>query len=117
MPEGWVRRLGLLLTTATLVAVAGPVSVSSADPDRRLAAKIVPQMASVGGSSGAWVADATTGRELFVLRPNQPRTPASVEKLLTSSTLLARLGDQARLETCSKPLPGLWRGWTPAARK
>ena len=88
MPEGWVRRLGLLLTTATLVAVAGPVSVSSADPDRRLAAKIVPQMASVGGSSGAWVADATTGRQLFVLRPNQPRTPASVEKLLTSSTVL-----------------------------
>jgi len=98
-PAGWVRRPGLLLAGAALLALAWPASVSSAAPDQQLAAKIVPQMASVGGSSGAWVADATTGRELFVLRPNQPRTPASVEKLLTSSTVLARLGDQARLET------------------
>jgi D-alanyl-D-alanine carboxypeptidase/D-alanyl-D-alanine-endopeptidase (penicillin-binding protein 4) len=93
-----VRRAGLGIALA-LLTLAGPISASSADPGQALARKIMPQMASAGGSSGAWVVDATSGKELFLLRPNQPRTPASVEKLLTSSTVLARFGEDARLET------------------
>ena len=56
-------------------------------------------MRAAGGSSGAWVYDGGAGRTVFKWSAAQPRVPASVQKLVTTSTALDRLGPEARFET------------------
>jgi D-alanyl-D-alanine carboxypeptidase/D-alanyl-D-alanine-endopeptidase (penicillin-binding protein 4) len=56
-------------------------------------------MRAAGGASGAWVVDSTDGKSLYSSNADIRRTPASVEKLLTTTTALERLGDSEHLET------------------
>ena len=54
---------------------------------------------SVGGATGAYVLDLSTGQALFSSAPDTGRLPASVEKLYTTSTALLRFGPAATLST------------------
>jgi D-alanyl-D-alanine carboxypeptidase/D-alanyl-D-alanine-endopeptidase (penicillin-binding protein 4) len=81
------------LLLALLPAAAG--AKSRAATARALDA----QMRQAGPSSSALVVDLDTGEQLYSLRADTPRMPASVEKLYTSATTLRRLGASGRLET------------------
>ena len=56
-------------------------------------------MRQAPAASGAYVRDMDTGAELYALRENAVRIPASVEKLFTTSAALLRLGPSATLMT------------------
>lgn len=56
-------------------------------------------MAQAGPQSGALVYDLDADDELYGLRPNVKRPPASVEKLWTTAALMVKLGPNARLHT------------------
>jgi D-alanyl-D-alanine carboxypeptidase/D-alanyl-D-alanine-endopeptidase (penicillin-binding protein 4) len=56
-------------------------------------------MRPLGGGSGAYVVDLATGQVLFDEEGSIPRAPASVEKLYTLATVLARLGPERTLST------------------
>jgi D-alanyl-D-alanine carboxypeptidase/D-alanyl-D-alanine-endopeptidase (penicillin-binding protein 4) len=88
-----VRRPVLLLVLLVLAAEAA--SASAAPLDRLVAAGL----ARAGGASGGYVLDTTTGRVLAAVRAETPRSPASVEKLYTTSTALLRFGPSATLQT------------------
>ena len=49
-------------------------------------------MRHAGPSSSAYVVDLDSGTQIYSLRADTPRMPASVEKLYTSATTLRRLG-------------------------
>jgi D-alanyl-D-alanine carboxypeptidase/D-alanyl-D-alanine-endopeptidase (penicillin-binding protein 4) len=72
-------------------------------------------MRQIGGASGAYVVDMTTGQTLFARRSNVVRMPASVEKLYTTSTALLEFGPEATLTTSvlgigSLDSAGIWHG-------
>ena len=56
-------------------------------------------MNAAGPQSGALVYDLDADNELYGLRPNVKRAPASVEKLWTTTALMVKLGPNARLHT------------------
>lgn len=56
-------------------------------------------MREAGSYSGAYVTDLSTGRVLYQHNANTGRLPASVEKLYTTATALARFGPSATLTT------------------
>ena len=85
------------LLAICLAAAAAPQSAAAAD--QWLATQIRAQMAAAGGSSGAWVADASSGDPVFTWKADVRRTPASVEKLLTTGAAFELLGPDTRLET------------------
>jgi D-alanyl-D-alanine carboxypeptidase/D-alanyl-D-alanine-endopeptidase (penicillin-binding protein 4) len=57
------------------------------------------EMARAGASSGAYVVDMDTGRQVYALRADVGRIPASVEKLYTSATAMLLHGPEGRLTT------------------
>jgi D-alanyl-D-alanine carboxypeptidase/D-alanyl-D-alanine-endopeptidase (penicillin-binding protein 4) len=85
----------ILIAALALLGFAGTAEASDASLGRTIAA----QMHAVGGLSGAWVADAETGKPLFAWLDQRRRTPASVQKLLTTTTALERFGDTEHLKT------------------
>jgi D-alanyl-D-alanine carboxypeptidase/D-alanyl-D-alanine-endopeptidase (penicillin-binding protein 4) len=92
------KHIGVVLVLAAACALA----TSAADArsaKQSLAPTIGALMRAAGGASGAWVADETDGKSLYSFNADTRRTPASVEKLLTTSTALERLGDSEHLET------------------
>jgi len=105
-----VRRLVLLL--AVLALAASAASAAAAPFDRLVASGL----ARAGGASGGYVLDTTTGRLLASVRADVGRSPASVEKLYTTSTALLRYGPAATLRTrvlgdgSLDPLTGAWTG-------
>jgi D-alanyl-D-alanine carboxypeptidase/D-alanyl-D-alanine-endopeptidase (penicillin-binding protein 4) len=89
------RRLCLL--AVLLLAAASPAAAQAAGltaTKKLLRTQMAPEPAA-----GAYVIDLDTGRQLFARNPDVPRTPASVNKLFTTSTALQRFGPQARLKT------------------
>ena len=56
-------------------------------------------MRHAGPSSSALVVDLDSGDQIYSLRADTPRMPASVQKLYTSAATLRRLGASGRLET------------------
>jgi D-alanyl-D-alanine carboxypeptidase/D-alanyl-D-alanine-endopeptidase (penicillin-binding protein 4) len=97
MPDSRLLRTPLLaLLALALAAVLAPAAHAAglAATKRVLAS----QMAGAG-SSGAYVVDFDTGRQLYASRPDVPRIPASVNKLFTTSTALTRFGAHGRLLT------------------
>jgi D-alanyl-D-alanine carboxypeptidase/D-alanyl-D-alanine-endopeptidase (penicillin-binding protein 4) len=91
-----MRRAVLLLLVLVLAAAAAGAVDASAAPLDGLVAR---QLARAGGVSGGYVLDLTTGRTLAAVRADVPRSPASVEKLYTTSTALLRFGPNATLQT------------------
>jgi len=79
----------------TLVAASPAVALSPSGVRRGLAA----QSRYLSATSGAYVRDLTTGRTLYSRRATTTRSPASNEKLLTTTAALLRLGPGARLRT------------------
>jgi serine-type D-Ala-D-Ala carboxypeptidase/endopeptidase (penicillin-binding protein 4) len=92
-----MRRLftTLLALAAPLIGAAPALSFGEAD----LQAKLTREMRLAGPTSGAYVRDLDSGEELFSLRENAPRIPASAQKLYTTASALLRLGTSARLDT------------------
>lgn len=105
-----VRRSVLLLVAYALATGAG--SAAAAPFDRLVASGL----ARAGGASGGYVLDTTTGRVLASVRGDVGRSPASVEKLYTTSTALLRFGPHATLQTSVlgvgslDPATGIWHG-------
>lgn len=64
-----------------------------------LQADLGNQLALAGPADGAYVYDLTAKEALFSERASVMRPPASVEKLYTATTALARMGAGARLST------------------
>jgi serine-type D-Ala-D-Ala carboxypeptidase/endopeptidase (penicillin-binding protein 4) len=87
--------LPVLIAALALLGFAGTTEASGASLDRSIAA----QMHAVGGLSGAWVADAESGKPLFRWLDERKRTPASIQKLLTTTTALERLGKDEHIKT------------------
>lgn len=90
------RLLATLLAAAIPLAGAAPaLSFSKAD----LQAKLTREMRLAGPASGAYVRDLDSGEELFALREDAPRIPASVMKLYTTASALLRIGPSTTLKT------------------
>src|SRR5438270_5203163 len=88
-------------TAALGAAIAGAAEAqSSPGAQRALRRTLTGDMRQVGGASGAYVADLSTGSQpLFSVASRVGRMPASVEKLYTTSTALLRFGPRATLPT------------------
>ncbi|HUR84940.1 MAG TPA: D-alanyl-D-alanine carboxypeptidase/D-alanyl-D-alanine-endopeptidase [Solirubrobacteraceae bacterium] len=87
---------------ATLLAVASPLAgaaPAAAFGEADLQAKLSREMRLAGPATGAYVRDLDSGEELFALRENVARIPASVEKLYTTSSAMLRLGPSATIDT------------------
>lgn len=94
-----LRLLALATVSLCLVAMPAQAARSPAAASTTLKGQIASALRFAGGASGAWVADAGAGSQLFASKPDRRRTPASVEKLFTSATALERLGEDARFPT------------------
>jgi D-alanyl-D-alanine carboxypeptidase/D-alanyl-D-alanine-endopeptidase (penicillin-binding protein 4) len=97
------RVFATLLALAAALAGAAPASAYS---ESALKTKIAREMRQAPATSGAYVRDMNSGEELFALRENTVRIPASVEKLFTTSSALLRLGPSATLQTSAVTAPG-----------
>ncbi|HEY2161019.1 MAG TPA: D-alanyl-D-alanine carboxypeptidase [Solirubrobacteraceae bacterium] len=64
-----------------------------------LARDLSKQLAAAGSSSGAIVYDITAGKQLFSLKANVKRPPASVEKLYTTVAVLTEFRSGATIHT------------------
>ena len=80
----------------------------------RLQSSMNKSLTRAGAQSGALVYDLDADEELYGLRPNVKRPPASVEKLWTTTALLDKLGPNARLHTTvlgtGSERHGVWHG-------
>jgi D-alanyl-D-alanine carboxypeptidase/D-alanyl-D-alanine-endopeptidase (penicillin-binding protein 4) len=103
--------LALLVLVALLALPGGAQAISAPT----LQAKLAREMRHAGVLSGAFVRDLDSKRVLFAAKPDVARTPASVEKLYTTSTALLRFGPDATLPTSAAGSgfldpDGVWRG-------
>lgn len=89
---------------ALLAALAG-AAPASAYSESDLKRRIDREMRKAPPTSGAYVRDMQTGEELYALRENRVRIPASIEKLFTTSSALLRLGPAATLQTTAVVAP------------
>ena len=89
---------------ALLASLAG-AAPASAYTESELKSKIAREMRKAPATSGAYVRDMQTGEELYALRENRVRIPASIEKLFTTSSALLRLGPAATLQTTAVVAP------------
>ncbi len=112
-----MRRV-VLTWGAVLIALAAAPAAASAQtsgPDTALTRALNAGMGLIGGASGAYVVDLTTGQTLYSDAAGVGRMPASVEKLYTTSTALLRFGPTATLATSvwgvgSASPTGAWTG-------
>ena len=87
---------------ATLLAVGFPLAgaaPAAAYSEADLRARLAREMRLAGPASGAYVRDLGSGEELFALRENVARIPASVQKLYTTASAMLRFGPSATIET------------------
>jgi D-alanyl-D-alanine carboxypeptidase/D-alanyl-D-alanine-endopeptidase (penicillin-binding protein 4) len=89
----------IVLAIVAACAPAFGAHAHARSANQALAPTIGAWMRSAGGASGAWVGDAAGGRSLFSMNANTRRTPASVQKLITTTAALERLGNGEHLET------------------
>jgi D-alanyl-D-alanine carboxypeptidase/D-alanyl-D-alanine-endopeptidase (penicillin-binding protein 4) len=92
-----------------------PAAALGAAPLAHLRGILAAAMRRAGPQSGALVVDLASGGQIYALRPTTPRVPASVEKLYTTATALARLGPGTQLQTGvdgvgTPDAAGVWHG-------
>ena len=92
-----MSRTGLIV--ATLIALGALALPAASLADERLERRLSELMDRAGGASGIWVYDAANRRRLFADAAGKRRIPASNQKLFTTSAILHRLGEDARLRT------------------
>ena len=117
MPRNRFAQTAILLCGLLLAAViVSPASASAAGGGLAgLQADLGQQLALAGPADGAYVYDITARQPLFSERASTMRPPASVEKLYTATTALARMGPSAHLSTTvygvGRLTPeGVWEG-------
>jgi D-alanyl-D-alanine carboxypeptidase/D-alanyl-D-alanine-endopeptidase (penicillin-binding protein 4) len=93
-----VRRLFVLLSGLLMLVFASP-ALAAKTPLAKLRTTLSRELRSAHGASGAYVLDLNTNAALFDVAGGTPRLPASVEKLYTTTTALARFGADASLTT------------------
>src|ERR687887_136848 len=91
-----MRRLACL---TALAAALLPAAAAHAQGEAALKASLASAWRGAGGSSGAYVLDATSGKILYQSRASTARVLASNTKLFTTSAVLAKLGSDATLAT------------------
>lgn len=91
-----MARLTVVLTVLLALLAAPVAHAAGLSATKRALAR---EMARAGGSSGAYVVDMDTGQELYALRADTGRIPASVEKLYTSATAMLLYGPEGTLST------------------
>jgi serine-type D-Ala-D-Ala carboxypeptidase/endopeptidase (penicillin-binding protein 4) len=94
-----MRSMARTATLACLLLLLLFPAVAAAAGRAGTARALAAQMRLAGAASGAYVVDLDSGRQIYALRADTPRMPASVEKLYTSATTLRRLGAAGRLVT------------------
>ena len=111
------RMRTITATLLVLAALLAGAAEAAAISESKLKSTIAREMARAPAASGAYVRDMDSGAELYALRENAVRIPASVEKLFTTSSALLRLGPSATLQTRAVVAPdavvepgGLLRG-------
>ncbi|HYM56694.1 MAG TPA: D-alanyl-D-alanine carboxypeptidase/D-alanyl-D-alanine-endopeptidase [Solirubrobacteraceae bacterium] len=92
------RTLGPLLLLLAL-ACALPATPARAAGPAATSAALDRQMRHAGAGSGALAVDLDSGDQLYAVRADTPRVPASVEKLYTTSTALTLFGAEGHLST------------------
>jgi serine-type D-Ala-D-Ala carboxypeptidase/endopeptidase (penicillin-binding protein 4) len=92
-------KLFVLICGLSLFAALAPAFASASGGLAELQADFSHQLALAGPHDGAYVYDITAKQELFSERATTLRPPASVEKLYTATTALAKMGPEARLAT------------------
>jgi D-alanyl-D-alanine carboxypeptidase/D-alanyl-D-alanine-endopeptidase (penicillin-binding protein 4) len=112
------KRLFLVLSLfvgLSALAAAGAPPAADADELSALQADLSHELSLAGPEDGAYVYDVSTGQTLFSERASAMRPPASVEKLYTATTALARMGAATRLATSVSGVGhlapgGVWEG-------
>jgi D-alanyl-D-alanine carboxypeptidase/D-alanyl-D-alanine-endopeptidase (penicillin-binding protein 4) len=89
----------LHLIVALLIAAALTPAAALAGGPAATRAELASQMRSAGSGSGAFAMDLDSGRTIYASRADTARTPASVEKLYTTSTALTLYGADGHLTT------------------
>jgi D-alanyl-D-alanine carboxypeptidase/D-alanyl-D-alanine-endopeptidase (penicillin-binding protein 4) len=115
VPRNRLLQTAILLCGLMAIVTATSPAASAAGGLSGLQADLANQLALAGPADGAYVYDLMTHQALFSERAGIPRPPASVEKLYTATTALARMGAGARLSTTvygtGKLAPGgVWEG-------
>jgi D-alanyl-D-alanine carboxypeptidase/D-alanyl-D-alanine-endopeptidase (penicillin-binding protein 4) len=87
-----------LIVALLLVSALAPAAAHAGGPSATRAA-LASQMRHAGSGSGALAVDLDSGSTIYSRRPDTPRTPASVEKLYTTSTALTLYGTEGHLTT------------------
>jgi len=87
------------LIAALLAAAALAPASAQAGGLAATRTQLAAQMAGAGRGSGAYAVDLDTGRQIYASRPDVRRTPASVNKLFTTSTALTLYGVDGHLTT------------------
>jgi D-alanyl-D-alanine carboxypeptidase/D-alanyl-D-alanine-endopeptidase (penicillin-binding protein 4) len=108
-----MRRVFALLAAAAMLSPAA--ANAAASPQRTLTRALNLGVKAAGSSSGAYVVDLTTGRQLYSYKSTVGRLPASVEKLYTTTTALIRFGPDGTFQTRvygngSLDSTGTWHG-------
>jgi D-alanyl-D-alanine carboxypeptidase/D-alanyl-D-alanine-endopeptidase (penicillin-binding protein 4) len=87
-----------LIVALLLASALAPAAAQAGGPAATRAA-LASQMRYAGSGSGALAVDLDSGRTIYAKRSNTARTPASVEKLYTTSTALTLYGPEGHLTT------------------
>lgn len=92
-------RLPRTICALTLALTLIPAAEAAAQSEDALPDKLRSAMRAAGASSGAYVVNADTGREVFRYRHDRPRVLASNTKIYTTAAALARFGVAGTLAT------------------
>ena len=111
-----MRRLVLTCGALLTLFAATPAAAAAQSPAEQILTNALNRgMGQIGGATGAYVVDMTTGQTLYSAAAGVGRLPASVEKIYTTSTALLRFGSSATLATSvlgagSLDRHGTWHG-------